>query len=698
MSGVRTVGPDRLPARENGRRLTAMLAKQQHLLTRETFRTSRLLEFCSKKELIAQTGHEVADWPLVIVRELVDNGIDSAEEAGLAPQIAVTISRETGEIVVEDNGPGIPTETVDNVLDYTVRASSREAYVSPTRGAQGNALKTIVAMPFVLDGNAGETIIEARGVAHRIKFTVDPIRQEPRISCDRASSSVKNGTRVTVRWPITACHLLDDDEDRFLPICWDYAALNPHLALSVKLPDGGGIDWPEPTAPDWEKWRPTDQIPAHWYSAERLQRLIVACINRDQQNGKPVRLLRDFVRDFRGLTGSAKLAAVLDEVGLSRARLDVFFADDKVDHASIARLLAAMRRHSKPVKPERLGLIGREHFGRIFATDGADPDQVKYSRELGHDGGLPFVIEAAFARVTDMSSTPLISGINWSPAISDPFRWSVGLWSQSLRGLLRDRHIVSMTPGLIGVSVATPTVSFVDRGKSAAMLTRAVGDAVKTVVEKVTKEWFEAYEAEQRRRRQRERAIERSIEERNKEDRARERRQRAATVGTGKLYAEIAGAAAQRGVSITRLTVLSSRLDPYRRDTTDGHRDGRWFADQVALVPAGRKIHLRGLFYRIVTAGDVRRPDGSPFVNDADCWEWLQDTAAKAARWLGYVPFERIIDNRNEAPRVISYADPPQPGNGYLTTGELRFSPITRPRCPTSTACRPSHNSRTVLF
>ena len=169
-----------------------------------------------------------------------------------------------------------------------------------------------------------------------------------------------------------------------------------------------------------------------------------------------------------------------------------------------------------------------------------------------------------------------------------------------------------MTPGLIGVSVATPTVSFVDRGKSAAVLTRAVGDAVKTVVEKVTKEWFEAYEAEQRRRRQRERAIERSIEERNKEDRARERRQRAATVGTGKLYAEIAGAAAQRGASITRLPVLFFTADPYRRDTTDGHRDGRWFADQVALLPAGRKIHLRGLFYRIVTAGDVRRPDGSP--------------------------------------------------------------------------------------
>src|SRR5689334_15379637 len=128
-------------------------------------------------------------------------------------------------------------------------------------------------MGFVLDGSAGETVIEAQGIAHRIRFTVDPIRQEPRISCDRASSSVKNGTRVTVRWPEKACHLLDDDEGRFLPFCCDFVAVNPHLALSANLPGGGGISWPEPTAPDWEKWRPTDQIPAHWYSPERLQRL-----------------------------------------------------------------------------------------------------------------------------------------------------------------------------------------------------------------------------------------------------------------------------------------------------------------------------------------------------------------------------------------------------------------------------------------
>ena len=119
-------------------------------LNRATFKTSRMLDFASQKELIAQIGHSTDAWPVVIEKELLDNGIDGAEEAGTAPVITVTVDR--GGITVEDNGPGIPADVIEDILDFRVRVSSREAYVSPTRGAQGNALKTIVAMPFVLDG------------------------------------------------------------------------------------------------------------------------------------------------------------------------------------------------------------------------------------------------------------------------------------------------------------------------------------------------------------------------------------------------------------------------------------------------------------------------------------------------------------------------------------------------------------------
>jgi DNA topoisomerase VI subunit B len=56
-------------------------------LSRHVFKTSRLAEFCSRKELVNQTGHAAEDWPLVILKELVDNALDGAEEAGTAPII-----------------------------------------------------------------------------------------------------------------------------------------------------------------------------------------------------------------------------------------------------------------------------------------------------------------------------------------------------------------------------------------------------------------------------------------------------------------------------------------------------------------------------------------------------------------------------------------------------------------------------------
>ena len=56
-----------------------------HKIERVAFTTSRLMEFCTEKELVAQTGHEAYEWPRVIVKELVDNGIDNCEEAGIAP-------------------------------------------------------------------------------------------------------------------------------------------------------------------------------------------------------------------------------------------------------------------------------------------------------------------------------------------------------------------------------------------------------------------------------------------------------------------------------------------------------------------------------------------------------------------------------------------------------------------------------------
>ena len=172
-------------------------------LERTTFATSRLLDFCSEKELTAQIGHDTDDWPLVVLKELIDNALDACEEANVAPEIAVKVDLDG--ITISDNGPGIPGETITGAMDYSVKVSNREAYVAPDRGAQGNALKTLLAMPFVLDGNRGRVDVAAHGERREITFKVDPIRQEPVISVEtKAAENVKNGTSVKLWWPDSA--------------------------------------------------------------------------------------------------------------------------------------------------------------------------------------------------------------------------------------------------------------------------------------------------------------------------------------------------------------------------------------------------------------------------------------------------------------------------------------------------------------
>ena len=167
-------------------------------LERVAFKTDRLGEFVGRRELTAQIGHPPKEWPLVLLKEAVDNALDACEEALGPPEIHIDVSTDSGSITVTDNGPGIAPQTIHDILDYTARVSSREAYVSPARGAQGNALKTVLAMPYDPDGNSGTSVIESRGVRHEITFCVDQLRQRPVIDHQQTHGLLQKGTRLRV--------------------------------------------------------------------------------------------------------------------------------------------------------------------------------------------------------------------------------------------------------------------------------------------------------------------------------------------------------------------------------------------------------------------------------------------------------------------------------------------------------------------
>jgi len=488
--------------------MSALAEPKKEKLERTTFRTSRLLDFCSEKELVAQTGHQSHEWPLVVFKELVDNALDACEEAGTAPEISITVD-EAG-IAVADNGPGMPYETIEGVLDFAVRTSSREAYAAPDRGAQGNALKTIVAMPLVLAGDRGRVEIQSHGQKHVIELAVDPIDQKPIIDVASVASDVRNGTIVTVCWPSVCTDILNAAGHRFLQLVRDYVFLNPHLNLSF---NGFGVEAETRTGdPDWCKWRPCDPTSVHWYDVARFERLLAAYISHDRDRGRD-RSVREFVAEFRGLTATAKQKRVIGQAGLTRTPLSGLANCRGLQRKLTTKLLEAMKAHSRPVKPAALGVIGRDHLAGRFAEMGADMDTFGYSKTYveGDDDQAPAVVEVAFAE-TDAGDRSLIAGVNWSVGISNPFR---GLESgrycgDGLDSILTRQCADEDASVAVFVHVACPVVEYRDRGKSSIAVTDKLGAEIKRAVIKVTDRWRKKQKQEEaeaeRRRRQKERS------------------------------------------------------------------------------------------------------------------------------------------------------------------------------------------------
>jgi DNA topoisomerase VI subunit B len=99
------------------------------VLKRVHFSTSRATEYFRVSELQAQTGQPASEFGHVILKELVDNALDAAETAGVAPEVTIEWL-EIGariKLIVSDNGPGIPDHVVERILDFQTRTSDKRA-------------------------------------------------------------------------------------------------------------------------------------------------------------------------------------------------------------------------------------------------------------------------------------------------------------------------------------------------------------------------------------------------------------------------------------------------------------------------------------------------------------------------------------------------------------------------------------------
>ena len=475
------------------------------LLQRQVFEISRAAEYFTVRELQAQTGQSEESFAKVVLKELVDNALDACETAGVTPEISIEVSgQDTIAMAVHDNGPGLPPETIQRILNFSTRTSDKAAYRSPSRGAQGNALKTILGIPQAL-GSQEPVIIESQGVRHTIKARIDPAGN---LQIDHHQDVFDcQGTRVAVTLP--------GKDQIFLPIRWGkaFALLNPHALVRIRQFDDrsehanfeDGKTWkiyhPSVDFPgNWRKWLPTDHTSVHWYDLDSLKRLLFSHIAAGQ-NGDRDLTLREFVCQFRGLSGTAKAKVVCDQFpGISR------LSDFAGQEDMVKDLLEAMRQQSTPPSPHVLGVVGEAHFLQCF--QGWFGVKRHWYREVADQvGDIPFVFEVLLAETEQEGA--IFHGINFSPTYDDPLSGNhlrcPEFYSDSFRDFLNNGHASPIDSDEHGaprtaaaIHLVCPALEFLDRGKTRLKIPSSMADAISKALWGAVKTFYKEGEARRR--------------------------------------------------------------------------------------------------------------------------------------------------------------------------------------------------------
>ena len=183
------------------------------------------------------------------------------------------------------------------------------------------------------------------------------------------------------------------------------------------------------TDPGWDKWRPCNPTSPHWYDESRLQRYLAAHVARDRDLGQH-RTVREFIAEFRGLSGTAIQRKILTEVGCSHQPLSAVLRRRSGQSRWHRQAARGNEEAQQAGAPKHLGVIGREHLKQRFLAAGGNADTFKYQQRKGlTDEGIPYVVEVAFGlHQSGLSqggrgaSRKFVTGANWSAGITNPFR------------------------------------------------------------------------------------------------------------------------------------------------------------------------------------------------------------------------------------------------------------------------------------
>jgi hypothetical protein len=462
---------------------------EERILTKD-----RIMEYATMDGLTKMTGVTPEMFDIYIIKELIDNSLDACELYNIQPKIKVTVKVKEDFLYlsVADNGPGLGEEQIKEIVNFT-RYSGTKYYVKkPTRGAQGNALMTILGLPGILSYVTGKPnskiIISTQQHTYLIKIIVDKVMQEIKPEITKIEPTRKSGTQISIILPLLETklygtswtnnsHKLWGEHGRYYDLIEGFSLWNPHVAFKLRYNNKRKaiVDEFAPTITKCRKFSHPGFGSVYWYKEEDFIDLVYANIRANKEQNKKETII-NFAKRFKGCTGNrTELTRALTK-GLTDKYIDSL-NDDKGKKAKI--LFQNLKEVSKPLNKLVLGEIGREHFYKVISKYGVIHEKLfQYGKINGIYEGIPYVMEVAICKVKKLKKKRVQFGINMTVTYDLPFGdttftadlskrdYRGSTTAEGLQGLLEKYHIDDDSGVFVAMHVITPNVRYKDYGKS----------------------------------------------------------------------------------------------------------------------------------------------------------------------------------------------------------------------------------------
>ena len=260
---------------------------------------------------------------ITAVKESVDNSLDACEEVRILPDIRIEVKRLEGnrvELITQDNGPGIPRDSIEHVFGKFLLGSRFHA-IRQTRGQQGIGITGVVMYSQLTTGAKTRVVSKVKddATAVFVDLGIDTRKNKAIKSGEIRDTWIDNVTGEEVEHGLRIETVMNAKYQRGRQSVYQYlrmtSIVNPHATITLTVQDKDGDIIEEG---HWE--RTTDRLPRvvkeikphpHGIHLGTLQRML-----REAEERKMTSFLR---HNFSGISMRAA-REILEKAGLDESR------------------------------------------------------------------------------------------------------------------------------------------------------------------------------------------------------------------------------------------------------------------------------------------------------------------------------------------------------------------------------------------